>query len=225
MPRQTFVHFPGALYHITARGNDKREIFLEARDYQRYLANLAKCKQKIDFHLYSFVLMPNHLHLLIEVDKYPVSKIMQILQTGYTMYFNKKYSHTGHLFQGRYHHLLVDKDNYLLELIRYIHLNSVRAGLVKDIDDYLWSSHSSLIDRTHKFNDFMERDYVLAQFSSRPNKQIEDYRDFVYSGMEKQWEEISPDIAWGYILGKDKYVCAVEKKLRKKMIQSSRSQQ
>ena len=108
MPRLPLIHFEGALFHITARGNNKQLIFNQQKDFQRYLKNLEQAKKKFPFKLYSFVLMPNHVHLLIEVKKHPINKIMQAIQTGYTMYFNKKYERTGHLFQGPYHSFLVD---------------------------------------------------------------------------------------------------------------------
>ncbi len=217
MGKYPLIHFDGALFHITARGNDKREIFLdEARDYQRYISALEKCKKKLPFRLYAFVLMPNHLHLLIEVHKHSIDKIMQVVQTAYTMYFNKKYHHVGHLFQGRYRSFLVDKENYLLVLIRYIHLNPVRAGFVKNPVDYQWSSHHGFLDENHIFNKVLDRDFVLSQFSQDPRKQKDEYKNFILTGVEEEkWKDIFPKTTWGQIIGSDKFIHFMERKIKK----------
>jgi hypothetical protein len=125
--------------------------------------------------------MPNHLHLLIEMGKIPVSKVLQRLHTTYTLYFNKKYNRVGHVFQGRYKAILCDKDAYLLELIRYIHLNPVRAGLVVDAQDYPWSSHRIYLglDPSKSVNS----SFVLKQFSTDPLGAKEAYRSFVIGGI------------------------------------------
>jgi len=121
----------GFVYHITVRGNGRSDIFLEARDFRRFLKKLKEYKEKLKFFLYAYVLMPNHFHLLLEpTARGTITKIMQALTTAYAMYFNKKYTHVGHVFQGRFHSLIVEKEPYLVEVSRYIHLNPVRAGLV-----------------------------------------------------------------------------------------------
>ncbi len=119
MARKPRVHFPTALYHVIARGNQRQAIFLDEKDFRTYLSFLAEYKTKHSFHLYAYALMKSHLHLLMAVEETPLSKIMQILQFRYTRYFNKRYRKVGHLFQGRYKAILCDKDAYLLELVRY----------------------------------------------------------------------------------------------------------
>lgn len=215
MAKYPLIHFDGALFHITARGNDKRKIFLAENDYRRYIKNLELCKKKFPFYLYSFVLMQNHIHLLVEVKKHSIDKIMQVLQTGYTMFFNKKYKHVGHLFQGRYKSFLIDKDSYLLELIRYIHLNPVRAGIVKNPIDYPWSSHKAFLDNKHEFNKIIDRDFVLANFSSDPSRQIKEYSDFISAGIGNSWEDVFPEAVWGQIIGEEKFIRSMERKLEK----------
>lgn len=217
MAKSPLIHFPGALFHITARGNDRRNIFIEdPRDFQRYIQNLEKCKKKFPFKLYAFVFMPNHLHLLVEVGDYSINKIMQVLQTAYTMYFNKKYNHVGHLFQGRYKSYLVDRESYLLELIRYIILNPVRAGIVADQSDYPWSSHRAFLDSKHEFNRIIDREAILVNFSEDPNRQTEKYKEFVGTDKGKDWEDIFPAVAWGQIIGKERFIHSIERKLRRK---------
>ena len=137
MARKPRVHFPTALYHVIARGNQRQAVFLDEKDFRTYLSFLAEYKTKHSFHLYTYALMKSHLHLLMPVEETPLSKIMQILQFRYTRYFNKRYRKAGHLFQGCYKAILCDKDAYLLELVCYIHLNPVRSGVVGDPDKYL----------------------------------------------------------------------------------------
>lgn len=216
MAKYPLIHFKGALFHITARGNDKRKIFLDdPRDFDKYIRNLDLCKKKFPYKIYAFALMPNHLHLLIEVNKYSIDKIMQVLQTGYTMYFNRKYNHVGHLFQGRYKSFLVDKESYLLELVRYIHLNPVRAGIVSDPIEYKWTSHIAYLDAKHKFNKIIDRSYILANLSGNRQKQEKIYQEFILSGITLGWDELFPLPAWGQIIGKEKFVTSIERKIRK----------
>lgn len=219
MAKYPLIHFKGALFHITARGNDKRKIFLDdPRDFKRYIQNIEKCQKKFPFNLHAFVLMPNHLHLLIEVKKQSIDKIMQVLQTGYTMYFNRKYNHVGHLFQGRYKSFLVDKESYLLELVRYIHLNPVRAQIVENPIDYLWSSNCVYLDSSHEFNRIVETSFVLANFSTNPQKQGKAYKEFILAGIDKEWNEVFPAPAWGQIIGREKFIHSVERKLKNDQI-------
>lgn len=215
MPRPPFIHYPGALYHITARGNNKQDIFHNEKDFSRYLSNIKLFKKEVPFYLYAFALMPNHIHLLIEVIDSPISKIMQKLQTAYTMYINKKYQRVGHVFQGRYFHLLVEKENHLLELVRYIHLNPVRAGLVNNPQSYAWSSHNTYLNFDLEIDSFVDREKVLPYFSSDHKKSIENYEEFVLAGLETRWKDISKEIKRDNILGSDKFVQRVERRIIK----------
>ncbi|MEK7573541.1 MAG: transposase [Patescibacteria group bacterium] len=216
MPRPPFIHYPGALYHITARGNNKQDIFHNEKDFSRYLSNIKLFKKEVPFYLYAFALMPNHIHLLIEVIDSPISKIMQKLQTAYTMFVNKKYQRVGHVFQGRYFHLLVDKESHLLELMRYIHLNPVRAGLVDNPQNYAWSSHNSYLKLDSKAENFIDKEKVLPYFSSDPKKAIKNYEEFVLAGLETRWEDISMEIKRDNLLGSDKFVQRVDRGIIKK---------
>jgi REP element-mobilizing transposase RayT len=136
MARKPRIEFPGALYHVIARGNQRRRTFFNPEDYENYLSRLWSYHEKFHFTLYAHCLMPNHIHLLIESAEVPLSKIMQAIQFSYTQSFNRRHKKVGHLFQGRYKAVLCQKDEYLLELVRYIHLNPVRAGIVKDPKNY-----------------------------------------------------------------------------------------
>ncbi len=145
MPRPPRVEFEGALYHVITRGNNRQAIFKDEADYRTFLGLLERGKQKHPFYLYAYVLMPNHVHLLLERQTDSLSRIMQRLLTGYAQYWNRKYRKVGHVFQGRYKAILCQKDAYLSELVRYIHLNPVRAKMVRRPEDYVWSSHRAYL--------------------------------------------------------------------------------
>jgi REP element-mobilizing transposase RayT len=145
MARKLRIEFPGAFYHVITRGNNRQRIFADDADYQFFLERLNFYKERFQFILYAYALMPNHVHLLIETDKINLSRIMQALQFTYTQKFNRRHKKVGHLFQGRYKAILCQKESYLLELIRYITQNPVRAKLVKRPIDWRWSSFYDLI--------------------------------------------------------------------------------
>jgi REP element-mobilizing transposase RayT len=136
---------PGLLYHVIARGNQRQNTFLDAADYQAYLERMATYCRKHDLVVYAYCLMPNHVHLLVETGAPPLAKFMQGLQQSYTQYFNRRHRRVGHLFQGRYHAIVCEKDRYLLALVRYIHVNPVRARLVRDPARYAYSGHRAYL--------------------------------------------------------------------------------
>ena len=141
MPRHPRIHAPGLLYHLMARGNNGQKIFRGEADYRFFVEGLGRTRENHPFRLYAFCLMPNHFHLLAEVGEAPTARIMQALLTAYSREFNRRHDHRGHVFQGRYKAIVCDKESYLLELTRYIHLNPVRARLVKRPEDWPWSGH------------------------------------------------------------------------------------
>lgn len=178
MARKPRFDLPDFLYHVTARGNNRRIIFLEEIDYLRYIHLLFKNKQKYRFSLYAFVLMPNHVHLLIRPSRGGrLSKVMQAINTGYTMYFNRKYGRCGHLFQGRYYSLLVEEEAHFLELLRYIHQNPVRAKLVERVKDYHYSSFPYYINEGKQ--NLIDKEEVLNMFSLRKETGIRRFKTFV----------------------------------------------
>ena len=140
MARKPRIHYQHAVYHVIARGNNRENIFFEGNDKEKYLELLSRYRQKFAFELFSYVLMDNHVHLLIRVNQAPLAKIMQGIQLTYTQYFNRKYSHVGHVFQQRYKAKICSGDAYLIALVCYIHQNPCRAGLREGLF-YPWSSH------------------------------------------------------------------------------------
>src|SRR4030043_1182145 len=181
MARKPRVHFAGAFYHVIARGNKGAKVFKSAQDYRFYLRFLKAYKNRYPFLLYAYVLMPTHVHLLIEVQEIPLSKIMQSLQFRYTRHYNLKYRTWGHLFQGRYKAILCEKDLYFLELSAYIHLNPVRAGLGEDPLDYPWSSYKAYASGAA--DDLVNQGALLAQFSKILFRARREFARFVKSRM------------------------------------------
>ena len=150
MPRHPRVHAEGLLYHVMARGNDGQKIFLGESDYQAFIEALRTVRQRYPFSLYAYALMPNHFHLLLEVHRFPTARILQSLLTGYARRFNKIHRRRGHLFEGRYKAIVCDRDSYLMELVRYIHLNPVRAKMIKRPGEWQWSGHGEYLGKENR---------------------------------------------------------------------------
>jgi len=141
MPRMQRLIINNASYHIMVRGNQKQITFIEEEDFAKYLDLLRHYKREYGFKLYGYCLMPNHVHLILEVeDGIDLSKIMQGLNQAYTLWFNKKYEKVGHLWQGRYKSMVIQKNKYMLDCLEYVELNPIRANISKSPFDYPWSS-------------------------------------------------------------------------------------
>ena len=179
MSRPLRLEFNGALYHITVRGNARQAIFLSRKDFTDFLSILSLTVKRYHFLLHAYCLMDNHYHLLLETPEGNLSKGMRQLNGLYAQHFNKKHQRVGHLLQGRYRSILVDKENYLLELSRYIVLNPVRAGMVEDPKDYRWSSYQATAGDTKIPGLFT--DWILSQFGKDKEKASHLYQTFVLS--------------------------------------------
>jgi REP element-mobilizing transposase RayT len=182
MPRKPRIEFEGAFYHVITRGNQKRKIFRAPADYQKYLQILTYYKARYHCSIYAFVIMSNHVHILVETKDTPLSKIFQGINQSYTVYFNRKYDTVGHLFQGRYKAILCDRENYLLSLLKYIHYNPVRARIVERLSDYRWSSHLAYAGKD-KGPGVVDTDPVLRMFSENKSRARRLYHTF----MEEAW--------------------------------------
>ena len=218
MARKPRVHFQGALYHVISRGNQRQDIFLDHKDLKTFLSYLVEYKIRYPFHLYAYSLMKNHLHLLLEVEEAPLSKIMQSLLFRYTRYFNKRYGKVGHLFQGRYKAILCDKDAYLLELVRYIHLNPVRAKVVTDPERYPWTGHLSYLGRVR--DGFIEEDFVLAQFGGKKSLARRRYRQFVLEELHSNHQDKYYKVKDQRYLGDESFIdrIQIEKRDRENVV-------
>jgi putative transposase len=210
MARKPRIEYEGAFYHVITRGNQRQRVFKGDDDFQKYVNFLAFYKERYKYSLYAYVLMSNHVHLLIETRTIPLSKILQGINQSYTMYFNRKNKTVGHLFQGRYKAILCDKDAYLLSLIKYIHLNPVRAKIAKAAGEYRWSSHRSY-DK-EKNNDLVDTGQVLRMFSEDKSQARKLYRAYIDDGIEVKKEDIYKTISQR-ILGEEKFVDKVMEKI------------
>lgn len=180
MPRIARRRGEFSTYHIILRGNEKKNIFLDSGDKERFLEILSKIKKRYNFSVYAYCLMDNHLHLIIYDNGNDISLIMKSLGVSYVMYFNKKYQRVGHLFQDRYKSQIVDDDNYLLELSKYIHNNPVKAGMVEDGADYRWSSFRQYVDGNfYEKNDLLSMSKILGMFSGKQSFAQKEYYLYV----------------------------------------------
>lgn len=179
MARAPRLEIQGGVYHVIARGNEKRDVFRDDEDRRLYLARLAECRDRYHFAVLAYCLMPNHIHLAIERGPVPLSKIVLALHSYYSQKFNFRHQRVGHLFQGRYKAFLVEHGRYLFALVRYIHGNPVAAGIVNRPDLYRWSS-----DRWYRSGagpEWLDVDYVLKQLAPTRSRATAAYRRWMGS--------------------------------------------
>ncbi len=206
MARRPRVFAPGLLYHVIVRGNQRRLTFRSDQDYNAYLERLEKYHAKFQIRIFAYCLMPNHVHLLLETGSTPLGKFMQGLQQSYTQYFNRRYRKVGHLFQGRYKAIICDKDKYLLALVRYIHLNPVRAGLAKRPEGYFYSGHGSyLIQGAPKI---IEAKPILSVLGGKKR-----YERFVLEGMSENHNEEYYAVEDQRFLGDEEFGAEISRKI------------
>jgi len=187
MGRKSRVEFEGAFYHVIVRGNQRQIIFRDDEDRTAYLERLEHYRQRCGFIIYAYVLMSNHVHLLLGTKKVPLSKIMQAVQFTYTQRYNRRHRTVGHLFQGRYKAILCDRNAYLLELVRYIHLNPVRMRNSVDPRKFRWSSHRSYLGEKTEVK--VETDAVLGQMGRGMAQARRGYVKFMEDGLASGHEE------------------------------------
>lgn len=186
MPRTARIDAPGALHHIMVRGIEQRKIFIDDIDRNNFLDRLGKIVSETETKCFAWALIPNHLHLLLRTGAYPLSTVMRRLLTGHAIYFNRRHGRSGHLFQNRYKSILCQEDTYLLELVRYLHLNPIRAGQVVDIatlDTYPFCGHSVIMGKKERA--WQDDAYVLSLFHKKIATARSLYKAFVLKGIQK----------------------------------------
>ena len=202
MARPLRLEFAGALYHITSRGNERKPIYLDESDFEGFLKILGDVCERYNWVIHSFCLMTNHYHFLVETPDANLSKGMRQLNGVYTQWFNRKYRRVGHLFQGRYKAILVDKDAYLLELNRYIVLNPIRAKMVDSLSDWPWSSWHYVMGQ-ETIPQWLSVDKMLLQFAKYKTIAKRKFAQFVEQGKGLDpWCNISNQV----FLGSDEFV-------------------
>jgi putative transposase len=177
MPRRPRLHVPGAFYHVTLRGNHRQNIFFSASDRELLNEIVAEASERCVARVHAFCWMTNHIHLLIQVGDIALGRVILRIASGYARRIQRSLRTTGHLFERRYHSVLIDTDEYLLELIRYIHLNPVRAHMVQAVDQYPWSSHAAYLG--NETIPWLTTDYSLRYFSTDRIRAISAYRTFI----------------------------------------------
>lgn len=186
MPRQARLDTPGTLHHVIIRGIEKRAIVEDDIDRGRFISRLGELATETETGIYAWALMTNHAHILLKSGPAGLSYFMRRMLTGYAINYNKRHKRHGHLFQNRYKSIVCDEEEYFLELVRYIHLNPLRAQIVNDmteLDSYPWSGHSVVMG--YRKREWQDRQYVLSMYGKREKAARKVYRQFVEEGIEE----------------------------------------
>ncbi|SDE32849.1 REP-associated tyrosine transposase [Sporomusa acidovorans] len=179
MPRQAREKGEFSTYHVIQRGNERKSLFLSDDDRLRFLDTLARVKVKYNFILEAYCLMDNHIHMLINDNGNDISQILKSVNISYAYYFNRTYQRTGHLFQDRFKSELINSDQYLLQVSKYIHNNPVKAGMVKKAEDYQWSSYAVYLEKVKDHNKIIDSSRILGILSKSRNSAIRKYTEYV----------------------------------------------
>ena len=210
MARPLRIQFDGAIYHITSRGNARQEIFLDDVDRRAFLEVFAEVVNRFGWICHAYCLMPNHYHLLIETPAPNLSRGMQLLNGVFTQRFNRHHKRVGHVLQGRYKAILVERESHLLELARYVVLNPVRATMVRSAKDWPWSSYRATSGQAKKPK-YLTINWILAQFDSNRSRAITAYRKFVRQGKDVRiWD----DLRAGSLLSSEEFAERIRPRLQ-----------
>lgn len=204
MARRARFHLHSAIYHVMLRGNDGQPIFFSDEDRCRFCLLIQEGVERFGHTIHAFCFMSNHVHLAIQVGGISISRIIQNLAFRYTRYINNKYKRIGHLFQGRFRSIVVDGNRYLKELVRYIHLNPIRANLVKLPEQYLWSSHRAYV-YIDEFT-WLTRDDLLKRFGNTRNEAHVEYESFILKDLDKKTILNFKSGSFDGILGNEEFV-------------------
>ena len=186
MPRQARLDAPGTLHHVIARGIERRRIVDDRWDRRNFVSRLGQVASETETAIYAWALMTNHAHILLRSSQHGLSRLMRRFLTGYAVTYNLRHKRHGHLFQNRYKSIVCDEDAYFLQLVRYIHVNPLRAGVIKSLpalDRYHWTGHGVLMGKVE--HDWQDRDYVLSWFGDKEGEARRQYRKYVEEGIDE----------------------------------------
>ena len=200
MSRPLRIEYPGAWYHVMNRGRRSEVTFPEYKDYYRFIDLLKESCELWNIHISAYCLMPNHYHLLIHTPDGNLSRCMRHINGVYTQRYNKAHGCDGQLFRGRFKSIIVEGDPYLLQLVRYVHRNPLRANLAKNMDNYKWSSHAGYISNAKKW-DWLHKDFILSMLTSDPVSQVSAYKHFVHMNDSKELLGVLESPKWPPFLG------------------------
>ena len=210
MGRPLRIEYPGAFYHVTSRGNEKKDIFKSEADRKKFLTYLGSAAERYGAVLHAWCLMSNHYHLMIETPDGNLSRIMKHINNSYTNYFNLKRKRAGHLLQGRYKATLVEADTYAAELSRYIHLNPVKARMVSMPEEYKWSSYRFYLEGEGP--SWLSTGFVLGYFGTEPGEQRINYRTYIMEAVGKKCPDPLAGSIASTILGSEDFVREIRDK-------------
>lgn len=205
MARPLRIAFQGAFYHVTARGNERKAVFKSKRDREKFLEYLETATERYQAVIHAYCLMDNHYHLLLETPVGNLPQIMHHVNGAYTTYFNVKRARSGHLFQGRYKAIVVEKDEYAKELSRYIHLNPVRAKMVQAPEEYAWTSYQFYIGK-EKAPPWLQCRFILDYFGGPIKAAQKGYAKFVSQLADKDYESPLKDVFGSVLLGSQAFI-------------------
>ena len=209
MARPLRISYPGAFYHITARGNEKKDIYKNDRDRKKFLEYLESATERYGARIHAYCLMSNHYHLLLETPDGNLSEIMRHINGAYTTYYNVKRGRSGHLLQGRYRAVLVEADEYAEELSHYIHLNPVKAGLVEKPEDYNWSSCKDYFGMRPSVG-WLHQDFILSFFGEKEKTARKRYREFCEKSPGQQIKNPLENVICSTFLGSQAFIDAIK---------------
>ncbi|MBU4264226.1 MAG: transposase, partial [Proteobacteria bacterium] len=212
MARPLRIEYPGAVYHVTSRGNARQSIFLDDADRQVFLKILGHVIEKYNWLCHAYCLLDNHYHLLVETPDPNLALGMRQLNGVYTQGVNRRHNRIGHVFQGRYKAILIEKNEHLLELCRYIVLNPVRAGMVSDPRKWNWSSYGATAYAV-KPPAFLAVDWILNQFAKKKNAARAAYRKFVADGLRRKEETPWGKLTGQIVFGGSEFVAYIQSRL------------
>jgi REP element-mobilizing transposase RayT len=205
MARPLRIEYPDAWYHVMNRGRRAEHIFLEEIDYKSFVELLMESVELWNFRIAAYCLMPNHYHLVVQTPDANLSRCMRHINGIYTQRFNRSHRCDGQLFRGRYKSIVVDADNYLLQLVRYIHRNPIRSGIVERMDSYKWSSHRGYLSRGKKW-DWLHRGFVLSMLSKDTKQQQRLYKEFMVEEDSEEISQVFEQNKLPSILGRDEFI-------------------
>jgi putative transposase len=211
MSRPLRLELPGGLYHVTSRGDRREDIYADDTDRLNWLDTLAQCCERYNWAIHAWCQMDNHYHLVVETPEANLSAGMRQLNGVYTQKVNRRHQRVGHVFQGRFKAILVERDSYLLELARYVVLNPVRAGMVKHARQWKWSSYAAMTGKA-PCPEWLHTDWLMAQFGHSKARQVARYIEFVQEGVgeARVWDRLRGQV----FLGSDAFVELMQQKLQ-----------
>jgi putative transposase len=224
MTRPLRIQYPNAWYHVMNRGRSRTKIFNTPEDYFAFIELLKEASFQWKVKVAAYCLMSNHYHLLLQTPEANLSRCMRHINGIYTQYYNRNYKNDGPLFRGRYKSIVIDQDKYLLELIRYIHRNPMRAGLVKRLADYRWTSHKAYISESNEWN-WLHKEFVLSMLEENKHKRHQTYIAFMKQAESETLKTLYERSNLPLLLGTKDFIDDIrhkysDKKIKKEMPQS-----